>query len=203
MNNQIRFEMTDTKERAMFRSTTSSARMGAAFLCLNLMVVFAGVTMADSNPKTDNTKKYIPYSGVLEFDGQPVTGAREMRFTIYDGDGAEADVLWTEQQAVTVYQGRFEALLGSTTAAKEAQLATAVTFADDMQLQVAVKDNEGVWVEMAQRQRFLPSPFAGVARAAANLTVANILTVVGKTFLGITDIYAANIENELIVNGVA
>ena len=55
----------------------------------------------------------INYQGLLEEDGTPVEGSRDVTFRIYDSsDGGS--ILWEEEQAVTFAGGVFSVLLGNT-----------------------------------------------------------------------------------------
>jgi hypothetical protein len=55
----------------------------------------------------------INYQGLLEEDGSPVDGTRDITFRIYDSSES-GSILWEEEQTVTLSGGVFSVLLGST-----------------------------------------------------------------------------------------
>jgi hypothetical protein len=57
--------------------------------------------------------KTINYQGLLEEDGVPVDGSRDVTFAIY-GSSEGGSALWQEEQTVTFTSGVFSILLGST-----------------------------------------------------------------------------------------
>ena len=149
---------------------------------LAVNILFAAIqAMADGDPTTDNVPKLIPYQGTLEKDGRVVNGDVQMTFRIYDGLESEQPS-WTEAQSVTVYAGRFSVLLGATTTQSSQTLTQIVTNADELYLAVALAQEEGE-IQLANRQRFLPAPFALWAMSsasAANFHVGRKLTVAGE-----------------------
>jgi hypothetical protein len=65
------------------------------------------VSLASAVPGTIN------YQGLLEEDGVPVDGSRDVTFRIYDA-GQGGSILWEEQQTVALVDGLFSVVLGST-----------------------------------------------------------------------------------------
>ena len=55
----------------------------------------------------------INYQGLLEEDGSPVDGTRDVTFRVYDSNEG-GSILWEEEQTVTFSGGVFSVLLGST-----------------------------------------------------------------------------------------
>ncbi|UCD18557.1 MAG: hypothetical protein JSV44_06540, partial [Candidatus Zixiibacteriota bacterium] len=68
--------------------------------------------------------KYINYQGYLtDGDGNPVTdGGYTMTFTIYDAE-ASGNSKWSEQQVITVTDGKFTACLGAVNPIKDSVFA--------------------------------------------------------------------------------
>ena len=104
-----------------------------------------------------------------------------MTFKLYDGANSSS-VVWSETQKLSVYQGRFQALLGSSSTAKVSALAVAIKNADDLYLGISLETSGGP-VSLANRQRFLPVPYATWSTSAAKFTVADTLNVSGNTTL--------------------
>lgn len=98
--------------------------------------------------------RFIPYEGTLEQDGSLVSGARELSFQLFDGEGGEALSVWQGQQTVQVSAGTFSVLLGP--------LDEAVFFSDALFLSVAVITDDGP-VPLSSRQRIVPTPFSYIA----------------------------------------
>jgi len=130
------------------------------------------IALADGNPTTDQVPKLIPYQGTLEKDGAGVTGQVQMTFTLYDGPSATTPA-WTEQQTVSVYAGRFLAMLGSASATSASSLALVLTNADDLYLAVTLNTASGD-VALANRQRFLPVPYSMWTTAATSFKVSTL-----------------------------
>ena len=154
---------------------SDTMKIFAAGLVGSLMTAFlvtAVTAIADGNPATDQVPRLIHYTGTLERDGGAFTGDLPMTFTVYDG----ADDVWSETQHVSVYAGRFSVMLGAT--AGGASLSQVVGGADDLYLEIGLDtngDEEGGEVTLANRQRFLPAPFALWTTAATNFRVHGVV----------------------------
>ena len=74
-------------------------------VALGLLLLLA--SMASAVPQMIN------YQGLLEEDGVPVDGSRDVTFRIYDGSQG-GSILWVEEQTVSFVDGVFSVLLGST-----------------------------------------------------------------------------------------
>lgn len=155
----------------------------AAMIMLSAVVSASVATVFSSRPAsadgvaaTDSVPRRIAYNGTLEFDGRPYNGTAELRFSVFDGATA-ATAAWTEEylgsNAVAVYEGAFEVQLGSLAS----NLDAIVAGADDLYLAVAVRDADGIWVELAGRQRFTPAPFALWAVRGSDFAVNRDLSV--------------------------
>lgn len=119
---------------------------------------------ADGNPATDGVARLVSYSGTLEVDGAPVTGSANLRFTLHDETGP----VWSEDQVVTAYNGRFTAALGAAT-----PIGPVITAADALALTITILNGPGDAddVELNGQQQFVPVPFAMWSPSASDLTV--------------------------------
>lgn len=140
--------------------------IAAATSASTAVIVSSRDVAADGNAQTDGVPRVIPYQGVLEFDGAPVSGTYAMRFTVYDG----AAVVWTETQNVAVYAGTFSVMLGTVAGGVDALARRA----DDLTLQITLLNEDGDEddVVLAGAQRFVPVPYALWSAAASDMTVA-------------------------------
>ena len=171
-------------------------------------IVVLGVSaIADNNPGTDNVPKLIPYNGTLEKDGHVINDAVKLHFRIFDGKDAQNPV-WEEQLTVQVYHGRFTALLGSSSPESSANLAKVINNADDLYLGIGVVTSSGE-VQLSNRQRFLPVPYALWTTASTDFKVGHDLTVShnisagGDASVGGALSVAGNttLEDDLTING--
>ena len=122
--------------------------MIANFMFYSLVVM----AEADNNPATDNLDRYLPYDGYLELDGEAVSADDMlMRFTIYDDND---NSLWTENQPVNIYNGKFSAELGQTTG-----ITNTVFDAENIFIGIEIQSNNQ-WIALSGRQQITPVPFA-------------------------------------------
>ena len=145
------------------------------------LVILSAVAIADQDPSTDGVPRLIPYRGTLEQDGQPYDGGISMIFRIHD----ETDTLvFEELQQVQVFQGRFSVLLGSTGEEAVLALSRAVADADSLFLSIALRQGDAAETLLANRQRFLPVPYAFWTTASTDFHVGNSLSVAGHAEAG-------------------
>ncbi|NOZ87434.1 MAG: hypothetical protein GXP49_14415 [Deltaproteobacteria bacterium] len=137
---------------------------------------------ADHNPATDHLVRIIPYNGMLELDGKPITGNIDMRFTLYDEAG---NSLWQEEWsaggngAVACMSGRFTVSLGKFT-----DITNTIFDAERLFLGIEVKNESGEWVALQGRQEIHPVPYSLWSAQSSNLKVAGDLDVAGKASVG-------------------
>ncbi len=142
--------------------------MGVVGGLLAHLVVLA--TESRAAPALDQIERRLPYSGTLDWDGAPYTGATKMAFDLFDSANA-GKLVWTEQQSVAVFNGQFSVRLGDgTPAGLEAALITGKA----LWLQVTVQrlDSAGKAIDvpgvtLSGRQRLNPVPYAVWATATA------------------------------------
>lgn len=125
----------------------------------------------------------VPYSGRIERDGTAWSGDVDLRFQLYD---ASANLVWTEDwlaadgHAVSVHDGRFEALLGS----YQTSLASALAAGDALYLTVSVRRSAAdSWVTLEGSKPFRATAYALWTAASGSLVVHGDLTVTGATTL--------------------
>jgi len=169
----------------MNQNKLGTALLAMATAAFTTVLITAIGVHADGDPTTDAVPRLIPYQGVLERDGQAISGNVDMVFTLYDGESGPE--VWSETQTVSVYQGRFSVLLGGVSPQSSASLVTAVGNADDLHLGVSVDDGSGA-VVLTNRKRFYPAAYALWTTAATDLSVAGSLTVNGSSTLGTTSV---------------
>ncbi|HEY1101286.1 MAG TPA: hypothetical protein VGF99_20275 [Myxococcota bacterium] len=109
---------------------------------LLMLVVLIGVTsFAWARVRTADTRT-LPYQGVLERDGAPVSGPVTARFGLFDAPNANTAcvatnscALWSDEYDVDVVDGRFSVLLGE----GDEPLTTAILSSSQLFLGVAFK----------------------------------------------------------------
>ena len=149
--------------------------------------VVAGLLMtalqvvADQNPATDNVVKRIPYHGILEFDGEPVTALGEdavwLKFDITDGDADDSPVVYSQSSQVQVFGGNFTALLGPT-GDGDVQLNDVIAAADALHVRMTILGDPGDPsddVALNNSRRLALSPHAVWATRATDFAVAGNL----------------------------
>jgi len=87
-------------------------------LLLTFFVLVGAASFGLARVRTADTRT-IPYQGVLERDGAPVTGSVTARFGLFSAAGANTACvasnscpLWSEEQIIDVVDGRFSVMLG-------------------------------------------------------------------------------------------
>lgn len=142
----------------------------------------AGV-LAEADPPTD-APLVLPYDGVLELDGQSVSGTVTLRFSVFDSFAADAVAVWTDVVDVEVVDGRFRTLLGE---ANPFPTGDAALFREDavfVSVEVAHPDRDDVWIDLNNRHRIAPSTAAQFSPWARRLSVGGDLTVEGAVQIG-------------------
>lgn len=151
---------------------------------------------------TDNVPRTIPYQGTLELDGQPYAGSISMTFTLQKLSSGSLSTVWTETQTVTVYSGRFAALLGGTSTTSVNNLTAVVTSGADLYLSITLNSGSGD-VALSKPQRFYPAALAQWTTAATNFDVSGTLTAANLSVTGnLTVGGVLNLGGDLVVGGV-
>jgi excisionase family DNA binding protein len=144
-------------------------------VCAGLAVLVCGGYWVRANvlPGTtaDGLNVVIPYEGMLENNGSPVSGTTSVTFDLWDAPGSPANKVWSSGAVdVTVFNGRFSSVLG---ASSMAPLPPDVFSAhNELFLEVTVAGQL-----LDGRQQVLPSPYAIRSAGAANFTTTGNVVV--------------------------
>ena len=121
----------------------SRSRRPELLLTFFVLVGIAGFGLARVRTAESRT---IPYQGLLERNGQPVTGAVDARFGLFNAAGANTAcvatndcALWSEEQVINVVDGRFSVMLGD---AGPRRLTSAILQSQELFLGVAFKTTD-------------------------------------------------------------
>ncbi len=105
----------------------------------------------------------IGYQGrLLQSDGTPEAGSKQITFSLYDSATGTGAPLWTETQTLALSDGYYATFLGEVTALSSADFAS-----PDRYLEISVGSTA-----LSPRQRIGAVPFALVADRALNATAA-------------------------------
>lgn len=142
--------------------------------------VLVGVTSFGFARVRTAESRTIPYQGVLERNGAPVTGAVNARFGLFSGANANTAcvatndcALWSEEQVIDVVDGRFSVMLGD---AGPRRLTSAILQSPELFLGVAFKtDDDATFTALSGTQEIVGAPIvqpgAVTASSFANNTV--------------------------------
>ncbi|MEM1349087.1 MAG: hypothetical protein AAGI01_11060 [Myxococcota bacterium] len=148
-----------------------------ASMCIGGLILSVGSLSADNLRSTQSvvgSELVLPYEGYLMVDGEPLTGARDIKFELYESaSGGTAE--WSETQGVALNNGRFSVGLGTSSPITD-------TLLDAEKLWIAltiIDSNTSVETPLSGRQALEPAPFAAWTRHAADFQVAGRLDVGG------------------------
>jgi len=153
------------------------AWLGGSILTAALLLALRA--QADGDLTSNAVPRHIPYRGVLELDGASYNGDIDMEFRIFASETATT-AAWTEIQTVTVIDGKFMVLLGSTSGTSLNGLDDALSVADDVHLDVVIKAADGdkqMQTKSTGRKRFVPVPYAAWTSTSTTFDVASQLTI--------------------------
>jgi hypothetical protein len=149
------------------------------------LFVSAPAAHADGDPTTDAVPRALPYQGVLEIDGEPITAtgddALAIEFALYTS-AESVEPVYRQQIRVEVYRGRFTAVIGPVDD-QGVPIEQVVRAADGLLLGMTLLgdvNNPDDDIALSNRQRLMATPYALWTTAAANFTVAADLTVGGN-----------------------
>lgn len=191
--------------RGLFLAVLATSLISSA---VTVVLTKSADLIASGNPATDNLPRLIPYSGRVEFNGEPYSGELTVQFGVYRGAGSATPV-FDEVITFTAFSGAFQVAFGQT----NANFVNTVDDADDIYVGMTITAIGGVALEtpiaMAGRQRLLPVPYALWAPEAADFTVNRDLTVARNvdvtgttTFRSTTTSTGlATLNGGLVVNG--
>ncbi len=190
------------KNRIHFNFSVSKRLFSHTITLLTGGLLFsAAMAFADGDNSTQTvigSDLIMPYDGYLMIDSAPLTGARTIKFDLYQ-DATGGTVVWTETQAVNLYNGRFSVGLGSASS-----LTNTILDAEKLYLAMTVIETDAqgnsVEIELSGRQAIEPAPFAAWAGNSADFTVSGELGVAGNATIG-GDVKIQGDELELGSNG--
>lgn len=162
----------------MYRSTLPLATA----LALAAAPVLA---QSDGNPATSNILTgglVVPYDGFLMLDNTPMNGTQNLRFELWDHptQAAANRRVWSEDQTVTFFNGRFSVGLGAGTQISTRTIQDVVQDGEKLYLAIQVRDGTGALVQLSGRQAIEPAPYAAWSASAADLNVGGNLSVGGQ-----------------------
>jgi len=160
-----------------------------AALCTALLLLSAGHAQAQANAKPPTQ---LTYQGFLtDANGVPFGSAgpvnKTVIFRIYDvlSGGTTANLKWSSQQVVTVDKGYFSVLLGQGSSVGSEPFSADLTgvFAGSSTASDRYLELQADGTTIAPRLRFLPAPYAVLAKSATDLvdpvTGASSLSIAG------------------------
>jgi len=116
----------------------------------------------------------IPYQGVLELGGVPVTGTKVLRFQVAESAGDV--ILWQGERTVELRQGRFSTFLTGAWQGKE--LSHLVAEGRDLYLRIAIYEHDS-FVQFAGAQRLAPAAYA-ITPAFGGVPIGTVIDWFGK-----------------------
>ena len=163
------------------------SRRAALLLLFGLLLA---ATMREAGAASSSPPDSMTYQGYLvDANGNPLGQVNPQNypaaFRIYNAPSGGLDLLWSEQQIVTVDKGNFSVLLGEgTPIGGEPRPALSSIFsgatASDRYISVWVTIG-GNTTEILPRLRLVPAPYSFLATSAANLVQPNGTAVVSYT----------------------
>lgn len=169
---------------AIYCPRTSFALLAAAGLAV-FMAAPETVDAADGDRTTSDLMSgglVIPYEGSLAMDGQPMTGQVTLRFELWDHatDSEPENLRYSEtQEGILLYNGRYYVGLGTGTQ-RTGSIETALLDGDRLFLGMAIQDGTGEFISLQSRQALEAVPFAAWTSNAADMSVAQDVTVGGN-----------------------
>ena len=150
---------------------------------LTVAIVLAGASFYALARMDINDARTLPYQGVLEQGGAAANGDYLMRFGLFVASptpnelqcvATDTCALWSEEQLVTVVNGRFSVLLGDS----DGDLTDAVLGNNALFLGIAVKEasSPDAFSLLDGVQEIAPAPWAARAAAAKDFKVTGALT---------------------------
>ncbi|MEL6179707.1 MAG: polymer-forming cytoskeletal protein [Myxococcota bacterium] len=147
-------------------------------------ILAIGLTSMAEDSELDTGPRAVPYNGILEFNGSPLNGQADLRFTLTDVPGGEgANCLFEEEHDnVSAYAGRFAVNIGSVVG----DLPDCVFDSDAMYIEVGVRNAEsaGDYVALTGAQRIHPVPFSYWAAEGSDFTVDGNIAADSATITG-------------------
>ena len=146
-------------------------------LLLTFLVLVGAASFGIARVRTAETRT-IPYQGVLERNGAPVTGAVNARFGLFTAANANTAcvatndcTLWSEEQVINVVDGRFSVLLGD---AGPRRLTSAILQSPELFLGVAFKTSDDAgFTALGGTQEIVGAPIVQPGAVTASSLASN------------------------------
>ncbi len=161
-------------------SASRTLLLGLGCAVLGALSFSDPVAFADGDRATSDVLSnglILPYDARLQIDSEGANGNLRMRFELFEApSGGTAQ--WTEEQAVSLYDGNLSVGLGAVT-----PLTQTLLDAQKLWLGITVLEDDGqggiVELALSGRQAIAPAPFSMWSAHAADLAVAGKLDVAG------------------------
>ncbi len=145
----------------MSNSNWKLAVLAGFFGALSSAIIITSIFVLAEEPNDSQVPKLIPYEGTLQLDNTPFNGPIDMRVEIYDS-AQDGNKLWEESQSVSVYNGSFRVILGSTSESSANSLADVIRNSNELYLQIVLSRN-GTEIPLNNRQLLLALPYSASA----------------------------------------
>ncbi|HEY1101285.1 MAG TPA: hypothetical protein VGF99_20270, partial [Myxococcota bacterium] len=148
-------------------------------LLLSFFVLVGAASFGFARVRTAESRT-IPYQGVLERNGQPVTGEVDARFGLFNVANADTAcvatnscALWSEEQVIDVVDGRFSVMLGD---AGPRRLTSAILQSPELFLGVAFKtDEDAAFTALSGTQEIVGAPIVQPGAVTSSSFASNVL----------------------------
>ena len=138
---------------------------------LTLFVLVGVTSFAWARVRTAESRT-LPYQGVLERDGAPISGAVTARFGLFNAPNAitacvatNSCPLWSDEVSITVVDGRFSVLLGE----GAEPLTSSILSSPQLFLGVAFKtDGDAAFTALSGTQEIIGAPVLQAGAVAPN-----------------------------------
>ncbi|MEL6182488.1 MAG: hypothetical protein AAFS10_26260 [Myxococcota bacterium] len=144
------------------------------------LILAVGVRSMAEDSELDVGPRTLPYRGILDFNGSPLNGPVDLKFTLTNDASGENTTCWFEEEHdnVIAHAGRFSVNIGSVAGA----LPGCTFNSNSMSILVAVRnaDSSGDYIALAGVQRINPAPFSYWSAEGADFKNDGDLTVDGN-----------------------
>ncbi len=179
------------KRRRTAVTSVKACALGLGCVVLGALASSAPRAFADGDPATSDVLSgdlIIPYQGYLRVDATGANRPIRMRFELYEVavtfyGSAGTSPVWTEEQVVDVYNGRFSVGLGASTS-----LTSTVLDAQKVGLKITVIEDDGqggtIEVPLGGIQTIEAVPHVAWSGHASSFDAAGDLSVAGQVRIG-------------------
>jgi hypothetical protein len=134
------------------------AGISGALTALLAVALVLSTTGTWANPTVQSgTPSVVSYQGYLSDSGGPITGTVALRFSIYDALTGGSPIWQETQTGVTVSNGYFSVLLGSSTSLDASVFSSTTRY---LQIEVDTTNTGSSYTTLSPRQQFAAVPYA-------------------------------------------